>query len=472
MWQTISHLFARLTRLRVVRADFRLGWFDAWAYTGLVPIAGGVDTASYDEALKTVYEDRIVQLLPNTLKLYGRAEERDAKQWGGRHVEYAIQTRRNAGVGAYAEMGAIPEAGAQGYANVRIPMRYLSGRIQLSAQVIEASRASKMAYVPAMQSEMDGLMRDLRHECGRMIHGDGRGVLAFQNGDSTTTTVIVDSPGGVAGAANGSRFIPLGGRITFVTPATGAIVAAADELVTAIASTGLNFTTGSTIAGAVADNDYIVRANKAGLTDISDTGYAKEPMGIRGLADDGTYVATLCGVNRTTVPLFSSYVISGTGGLSSDVLQRGLDVADQRGEGNVEELVMHHSVRRAYIGLTDGDRRYTTTDLSKPDAGTVAAKKGKLTFGGIPILEDKFCDYGTIYGMDYSSFVRYVESPGKWMRSGHDEGTVLQAIGSGSTLTHAYEAVWYLWQNFMLDKPNSCVVWRDVTATVTSLHID
>lgn len=433
----------------------------------------GQDTANFDAALKTVYEDRIVQLLPKTNPIYAKAEERDAKQWGGRHVEYTIQTRRNAGVGAYSEMGALPQAGAQGYETVRIPMRYLSGRIQLSAQVIKASQASKMAYVPALQSEMDGLIRDIKNECGRMIHGDGRGVLGLVNGDpGTGATLTMDAPGGVAGSANGTRFLPLGGLITFVSPSTGAIVASADETIVSIASTGLTAGTGSAIANAVADNDFVVRANKASLTDVSDTGYAKEPMGLRGLVDDGTYVPTLAGVNRTNTPLYASTVIDAVGALSSDVIQRGLDTADQRGDANVENLVCHHSVRRAYIGLTDDQRRYTSTDLSRPDAGTAAAKKGTLTYGGIPFIEDKFCDYGTIYGMDWSSFVRYVEQPGQWMRSGNDEGTILMALGSGSTLQHAYEAVWTMWQNFHLDKPNSCVVWRGVTATVTSLHID
>lgn len=433
----------------------------------------GQDTASFDEALKTVYEQRIVELLPAKLPVYQKAREMDAREWGGRYVEFPSRVRRNAGVAAYAEMGAMATAGKQGYATTRIPMRFTAGRVQLSAQVIEASRAGRMAFAPALSQEMDGLVRDIAHEHGRMIHSDGRGVLAYVNGDpSTGTTITVDAPGGVAGATNGNRFIPLEGIVTFVTPATGAIVASAAETVTAIPSGGTTFTIGSAAAGDVADNNYIVRAANASVTDVSDTNYAKEPMGLRGHVDDGTYVATYHNINRTTYPIMASHVITLNGALSSDVLQRAIDVADQRGEGSIETLVMHHSVRRAYIGMTDDQRRYSGTDLSKPDAGTVAAKKQKLTYGGIELMEDRFCDYGTIYGMDWGGFERWVMEPGRWMRHGHDEGSVLMALGTGSTRQHAYEAIYYIWQNFHHTRPNACFRIDGVTATVTAIHID
>jgi len=431
----------------------------------------GQDTSAYDNVLKTVYEGGIRELIPTKVKLYNKFQEKDARDWGGRYVEFPIKVGRNQGSGFGTELGQLPPAGRQDFATVRIPMRYQYGRIKLSAQVMKASQGSKAAFAPAMEQEMDGLIRDMTSEMGRVICYDGRGVLALQNGDATGTTVTVDSPGGVAGATNGARFINPGMRITLVNPGTGTVRASAVEDVITVPAAGTTFTTGTTIAAAGADNDYIVKYHGAqsDAGNVSNTSYAKESMGLLGMIDDGGYVATLHGVPRATIPLFQSTVIGSVGALSSDVLQRGIDLADQRGDGDIDTLVMHHSVRRAYIAMTDDARRYISGDLSRPDAGTVAAKKGKLTFGGIDIMEEKHAPYGTVFGLDSSSCSRYVEVAGEWM---DEDGAVLARVGSGTTAEDSFEAVYRVWQNFHIEKPNTCFRLDGVTATVVVAHID
>ena len=430
------------------------------------------DTSTYDEVLKTVYEGGIRELIPTKVRLYNLFQEKDARDWGGRYVEFPIAVGRNQGSGWGSELGQLPAAGSDQFATVRIPMRYQYGRIKLSSQVMKASRGSKASFAPAMEQAMDRLIRAMTHEMGRAICYDGRGVLALVNGDpGTTSTVTVDSPGGVAGTVNGARFINPGQRVSFVNPATGALRASAVEDVITVPAAGTTFTTGTAVAAAVADNDYVVKYHGA-QTDtgnVADTSYAKESMGILGLIDDGTYVATLHGVNRTTYPLFQSTVIGSVGALSADVIQRGIDLADQRGDGDIDRLIMHHSVRRAYIAMTDADRRYTGGDLSRPDAGTVAARKRMLTFGGIEIMEEKYAPYGMIFGLDSSTCSRYVEVAGEWM---DEDGAVLSRVGSGTTAEDSFEAVYRVWQNFHIEKPNTCFRLDGVTATVVVAHID
>lgn len=431
----------------------------------------GQDTANFDAAMKTVYADGIAELIPNKFKLLEMFEEvAPSKEWGGRYVEQSVHVGRNTGVGAYAEMGAIPEAGQQQYTLKRIPMRYLAARIQLSAQVMRHSQGNRSAFEPAMEAEMRRVANDIRNDMARIIVSDGRGVLAFVNGDpSTGTTITVDSPGGVAGSQNGSRFINPTMRVTFVTPATGAIVGSADEIVGSVPAAGTTFTITSAANTNIADNDYVVKANKSGLTDVSDTSYAKEPMGLRGLNDDGTYVSTLHGVNRTTYPSYQSSVISSVGALSADVLQRGIDLADQRGGGSVDKIVWHPSVRRTYITLSDNGRRYMGGDLSRPDVGTVAAKGRELTFGGIATLTDKYMDYGIVHLLDTSTLFRFVEVKGEWA---DEDGSVLKQMGTGSSLQDAYEAYYRIWQNFDCDAPNKNARLDGVTATVAVVHAD
>ena len=120
------------------------------------------DTSTFDEVLKTVYEGGIRDLVASQLKTLELFETRDAREWGGRFVEYPIRVGRNQGVGSYSEMGALPAAGRQQYTQVRIPMKYTGGRISFSTHIMKASAGPRSAFVNAMDSEQDGLIKDLR----------------------------------------------------------------------------------------------------------------------------------------------------------------------------------------------------------------------------------------------------------------------------------------------------------------------
>jgi hypothetical protein len=109
------------------------------------------------------------------------------------------------------------------------------------------------------------------------------------------------------------------------------------------------------------------------------------------------------------------------------------------------------------------------SDLSSPDAGTKAAKKQRLTFGGIPMETDKHAPYGIVFGLDTSTFRRYVEVAGEWM---DEDGSILQRIGSGSTMQDAFEGVYRMWFNLHVEKPNTCFRLDGVTASVTVAHVD
>ena len=216
------------------------------------------------------------------------------------------------------------------------------------------------------------------------------------------------------------------------------------------------------------DNDYVVRFLTTGATSVTDTSFGKEIMGLLGLVDDGTYVNTLHNINRTTYPIFSSKVLTSVGALSADVIQRAIDVASEVGDGEISDLLMHHSVRRAYLALMESDRRYISGDLSKPDAGTVAAKRGSLAFGGIPITEEKYCPYGIIFALDKSGFKRWSLTNGEWM---DEDGSVLTRVGTGSSASDAFEATYRLWDNMSNDYPNRSARLDGVTATVVVVQV-
>ena len=423
------------------------------------------DTAAYDEVMKTVFDGGIREMIKSQTPILDMFEEGDSRLWQGRYVEYPSNVRRTEGSGFASEMGQLPTAGQETFVDTRIPCRYQYGRVQFSAQVIAASSSSRGAYEPVVQREMKGIVRTMAQDANRAAFGDGRGILCLVNGTATSATQTVDAPGNFAGSVNGSRHIRPGMIVGCIVPGTGAVRASTQATVLSVSTTGNTIVLSASVTWT--DNDYVVRFLQTGSTAVGDTSYQKEFMGLAGHVDDGTNVETYHNVSRTSYPIFQSHVMSTVGTLSAEVLQRAIDIPNERAGGEIDTFVMHQSVRRAYVAVTDPDRRYQGGDLMAPDIGTKAAKRGRITFGAIPFQEDKMCQYSTIYGLDKggAGFRQYALKKGEWMRSGSDEGTVLMPVGSGSTLTDAYEAVYRQWRNFHCEFPASCVRMDGVTAT-------
>lgn len=428
------------------------------------------DTAHLDAALKDVYGPEMVDLINRSTPALDRFMEAKDVEWVGRVYTYPVKISRTQGVGAYSEGGALATAGRVKTVPVRVPVRYLGGRINLTAQSIDVSESSRGAWVPALKMEMDDLIDTFASDRARACWGDGRGVfcLVDDTTPSGSATVSIDAPGGFAGDDNGGRYLNEGMIVAFINPATGTLRASSARTVQSVSSDGTTVTFDSAPPAAVAENDYIVRAANTTVSDVSDTSFQKEPMGYSGLVDDGTNVATHFGVNRTTVTLWQSTVISSVGAWSADVVQRGIDVALQVGGGNVSELWSHQSVRRAYVNSMEDARRYIAADLMRPDGGTAAAKGNKLTFGGLPWNEDRYCPYRSLFMLDPSGLERYVLQNGKWEDR---DGSVLQRVGTGSTGTHSFEAFYYIWDNFGNKYPNRCVRLDGISTSIQAVHL-
>jgi hypothetical protein len=88
------------------------------------------------------------------------------------------------------------------------------------------------------------------------------------------------------------------------------------------------------------------------------------------------------------------------GAFSLDLAQRTADVVNQKLGGEIDTLVMHHSVRREYIKLLNADRRYSGSNLSNPNGGTVAMKQGDLTLGECTVKAIRSIGLAQVYFLD------------------------------------------------------------------------
>lgn len=424
--------------------------------------------SNWDAVLKEFYEPMNVSQIENKTSLLKSFGEADAPTVDGRRVVYPMHIGRNIGVMSSVEGATLPTAGQQNYVDVHIPLRKTVGRINVTKDVIDASRSNKGAYKRAMSTEMEGLVRDVSDYRNEMLAGWGQGVVAevsTTGSSGTAHTLTLQDPGGVTGTTNPNRFVQPNMRLATIR--SNAVLASGVHTITSVTESGSYNQAVSVSNGTITPTaaDLLVRVANVTTTSLQDTDYNNVFMGILGLVDDGTYVRTLHGVDRNTYPVFRSFVMSSVGALSLDAMQRAFDGAEMKGQGNITELWGEHSIRRAYLTLLEADRRYTSEKLQKPDGGTAAAKGGDITFGGVPFKVDRDLPYGILFGFDKEVLQRYVNVRGQWE---DEDGNVLFR----SADTHDFTALWYMRDNFMIERPNSCFRMDGITISALAIHID
>jgi hypothetical protein len=443
---------------------FRFGFLGVYMQSPDGVMHVGVDTTVLSGLEKDVFEKGVSEGVNNKfpLKEFFENETTDADYLGGGGHIWAHHTGRNVSPMFTREGAAFAAAGAQRHVKGRIDIRKMMARLYMTAEAMEFYQRSEASYANAMSDEKTRLVDDISYREEYAISADGRGVLALLSDDpGTTTDVDVDSPANIPGTAFGNRFIQKDMFIGAVNPATGQLRAGIAQ-VQAVNQDGSDFTASAAIDAAWADNDYLVQAANASVTSVLDTSYEAAFWGLPALIDDGTNRDNYFGILRTDAPSLKSYVVAAAGAFSLDLAQRTCDVVNQKLGGEIDVMVMHHSVRREYIKLLNADRRYNGASLLRPDGGTVAMKQGDLTLGEIPVKAIRSVGLAQVYFLDTakSGFKKYVAEEGKFEDR---DGSIWRRDGSGNTARHAFEAWWYSWKQYFCTNPGYNARWDGVT---------
>ena len=146
-----------------------------------------------DAILKTQYLPALNEQLNNATVLFSRLEK-DYDSVVGKNFTIALHTGRNESAAARAEDADLPVPGAQSYKTAIIPMKYFYGGIKLTGQTLKAAKVSEGAYITALDSEMKGLLRDMKISLNRQVWGDSTGLLTTCGTTSpASNNVVVES---------------------------------------------------------------------------------------------------------------------------------------------------------------------------------------------------------------------------------------------------------------------------------------
>lgn len=338
-----------------------------------------------------------------------------------------------------------------------IPMKFIQGRIELTAQVMKASRSDKGSFARAMDSEQKGLVDDLARQRNRMLAYFGAGTLATIAAGANSATQQLANPGGVSGTVNVTRFAKQG-MLVAITDVTGATIRAVQTILSVsepniVLDAAVNTTTGDLLS---------LGTNSLSTNESS---FEMEPMGVLGIVDSTTYISNLFGIDRSQAvnQFFRSTIMPSVGLVNGDILQRGIDNAEEVSGEVIDQFICHVSVRREILKLTEADRRYNGgASAQNFDGGTKAgAFKREYTFNDIPVKVDKDFAYGTLVGANKGHLFWIPEVEGEWA---DEDGTVLFRVQNKDN----YEARYRVYENFLSDKGDAHVRWDGIVATVTS----
>lgn len=418
-------------------------------------------TSIVQEALQEVYGDMHEQINLQTpgLDIF---QDSESMRWDGKVAVESLHYGRNQSALATGETGTLPVAGNQRYQELRIPVRLLYGAIELSGQVMEQSTSDIGKFVDIAQKEVDGMVDDLARSKERIIMGDGRGVLAAVNGDIGgvgVTVIPVKDPGGVVGSDFPNRFFFPNQQLAFYD-ATGATLNAIRTVVS-VAEDGTSITVDSNLVNTDApDGGFICKGtNRGGVTEGS---FGIEPMGIRGIFDDGTFVGTIHGLDRSANPWFKVKTFNVGGALTEDFLHRALNAPAERKGRLPDVYFMHHSTHREFITLSQTLRRYPGEGAIRPDtgiAGQTREQAAALDFNQVRLRLGRYCDFHTIYLVDGEACKKYVLQAGKWA---DEDGSMFLRLAN----VDAYEARYRIMENYGPTLAGSSSVMRTLNATV------
>lgn len=363
-----------------------------------------VTISSAENALKTLYLGVLAeQLNVGVNPLLAKIGQTSADVWGKEVVKLAPYGV-NGGVGSGTESGDLPGCAGNNYAQFKLTLKNFYGNIEISDKAIRASANSAGAFVNLLNSEMEGLLKSSKFNFGRMLYGDGSGLIATTVGNtsSSTNVLTVDS---VKNLMEGMVIDVYDTSDMIVSNLTGVRIISIDRAKKEI--------TLSASASSVLGEGYKIYVQNSKDNELT---------GLEAIF--GT--ANLYGLDRSDYSFLNPYKVTDTTGVSSEAIQAAIDSIEEVAGGTIDFIVSSYKVRRAYIEYLSLNR--TNLDYMNLDGGFKA-----LSYSGIPFVADRFVDDKTMYLLNTSDFKLHQLCDWRWIEG--EGGTVLHQVANKAVYT-------------------------------------
>ncbi len=382
-----------------------------------------VTLSTADNALKEVYLGVVSNQLNTAINpLLAKIEQTTSDVWG-KEIRKLAPYGINGGIGAGTEDGNLPLSAGNSYAQFVLTLKNLYGRIELSDKAIRASENSAGAFVNLLNSEMDGLIKASAFNFGRMLYGDGKGILASIT-DNTTNSVVVDSVTNL-----------IEGMVVDIISSSGA------EIKSALRIISINRATKTVTLSSLSltESEY----KSADYKLCVQGSYNNEITGLEAIFKN---TGSLYGLDRETYSWLIPYMKDLTeNGSASDIseieMQSAIDELDELADSKVDFIVCSSGVKRNYQNFISSYRR--NVDVMNLEGGFKA-----ISYNGIPVVSDKFVPKGTMYLLNTNEFNLHQLCDWKWLE-GEDGRVIKQTPGKPT-----YQATLVKYADIICNKPS------------------
>jgi hypothetical protein len=354
--------------------------------------------------LKKVIVPVIQNQLPKESVFFDKVKKNSGVTIANNQIYIAARTGRHSGIYTVAE-GTEPYAGKAKYLQPYTSMKYAFGTLELSDQVLEAagqSNQSVKAIASILNTEITALKEDFRKDINRQMMGDGNGVLCLANGTGIASTALVVDTN------------PNGGDATEYL-AEGMYIVVDTNSAVAIAS--VDSATGITLASAISWPDDS-KVYKAGTAEI---------MGLNGIIDDGTNVATIQNMLRSSYPFANANVDHSAATLTE--AQMIAQYLKAKRYGGSKTIFTGPTLFQYYGSLLTSMKR--TANLSEVLKG---GWKGLEFMDGVGVMLDFDTWSGCMHMVDFNDLtIAEMSDPFAWLEA-DTHGGILKRSASNRTV--------------------------------------
>lgn len=390
-----------------------------------------------ENALKTLYLGVVSnQLNTKTNPLFNKIKQSTADVWG-KEVKKIAPVGINGGIGAGDEDGNLPASAQNTYATFTSTLKNLFGTIELSDKAIRASSNSAGAFVNLLNAEMEGLVKASQFNFGRMLYGDGSGLLGTGGiNEGADNCLIVDNPKNFIEG----MVIDISKQSAIGTPVRTARIIGMDR-----ANSLVYF-----------DKDVIDLVTPAQEDDPAikvyltvQNSYNKEITGLGKIfAQDGS---ELYGISREDNYFMIPQRVENIYSEFTDVvMQKMVDNLSEYYGSEVDFIVCSSGVKRAY-------QDYLTSFRSNIDVMQLEGGYKAISFNGIPLISDRFVPEGQMYMLNTKAFTLHQLCDWRWLEG--ENGKVLKQVAGKPV----YTATLVKYAELICDHPAGQGVLMDIT---------
>lgn len=367
---------------------------------------------SADNALKKVYLEVVSnQLNTNSNPLLTKIEQTTRDVWGKEIIKVA-PFGINGGVGAGDEAGELPQSAGNSYVKFVTELKNLYGKIEISDKAIRASQNSVGAFVNLLNAEMEGLVKASQFNFGRMLFGDGTGVLATISAVESNV-ITCDSVKNM-----------IEGLVVDIYTADKTKVLSGARI-TAIDRLAKTFAVDKTLPETVVADCFVTVQNS----------YGKELTGLGAIFGTGN----LYGVNRSANAWMTPYTSTVTT-ISDTAIQTAIDYLDENVGSTVDYITCSSDVKRLY-------QAYLASNKQNIEYIELAGGIKALSYNGIPVVSDRFVADGTMYLLNTSEFALHQLCDWQWLAG--EDGRILKQKPGFAT----YSATLVKYADLICNKP-------------------